>query len=519
MELCFYLSKGFTMKWMLIFLIPALLVVSRVQAGPFTRAEIGELFLFGLPDATLAEPVTRHLEKTCPGSILLFRRNLANNRQAIGLVSRLRELHRKCSDQTLLLGLDQEGGQVARIPFDPPMPSAWALGATKDPRLAEELGFQVGMTLRKLGVNMDLAPVLDLGAAHRASFIGSRSYGSDPETVSQIGSAFSFGLVRARVLPVAKHFPGLGAIPNDPHVSMIRRSVDKKSLWRLDIKPFRDFTQIYPTAIMPSHLIYAGLDPQAGPGTFSKPLLQGLLREKMGFQGLVISDDLLMKGAQESKDFGENVIAALNAGVDLVMVSWSLKSQREAIGAVLTALREGRLSEDAIKEKIARIRKIKRVVGESELAPKLASASQLLLSGSQRYADLTYEILKRNITSQSETLQPDKSLRFFVWPQDIRLKWQIERALHRRVDLGLPKPADLKATDRILAFTKTRKEIREIAAWDAKRKARTLVINQLEPGAIPSDFRSQAQIYLEHPMLGAEIAGRLRRTPAISAQE
>ncbi len=295
--------------------------IATVQAKPLTRSEIGEFFLFGIHDTKVDTKTEKHLTHLCPGSLLLFRRNLVSNQQTAELTKKLRALHATCSKQPLLIGLDQEGGQVARIPFDPPMPSPWAVGVTKDPEIANALGFQVGSTLRQLGFNMNLAPVLDLGHATKKSFIGSRSYGADPELVSKMGAAFSKGLAQAGVLPVAKHFPGIGEVPNDPHQALVRRGSTSQQLWQKDLLPFRKFAEISPSGIMPSHLIYTSTEQAAGPGTFSKTLLQGWLREKIRFNGLIISDDLLMKGAQGNKILNRNVISALQAGVDLIMIT------------------------------------------------------------------------------------------------------------------------------------------------------------------------------------------------------
>ena len=511
-EAMIHLSKQIRLFTISVFSFALLLVVSIAHARPLTRSEVGELFIFGISGTEVDAQTEKHLLAACPGSLLLFRRNLVSNQQTISLIDQLRTQHRKCSSSPLFVGLDQEGGQVARIPFDPPMPSPWAIGATKDPALAESLGYEVGLGLRKLGFNMNLAPVLDLGNAHHKSFIGVRSFGDQPDQVGEMGSAFSFGLVRARVLPVAKHFPGIGAITNDPHKGLVRRTASSDSLWQNDLRPFKVFANLFPTGIMPSHLIYKTSANSAEPGTFSKSLLQGWLRERLNYRGLVISDDLLMKGAQENHNLGESVVTALNAGVDLVMVSWSFKSQRQAVDAVFSALRSGKISESLLREKIGRIQKTKLVIGDSPPSPHLAG-SQLLLMGSQNYTDLAFETLRKNLAGQRKNFPLQRPEEIYIWPQDLRLKWQIERAIAGRVYL-LPQNQkaleSLKEESLVLAFARTTKEATELSHWSKSLKSKTMVINQMAPGMIANGFQKEIPVFLQHPMIAAEVGSTLQ---------
>jgi beta-N-acetylhexosaminidase len=506
----FYGRKAFFRRKTSLVVPALLLAVSIAHSRPLTRSEVGELFIFGLSQAAIDPATEAHLKSSCPGSILLFRRNLKSNLQVVQLTEQLRLLHRGCSKHPLLIGLDQEGGQVARIPFDPPMPSPWSVGVTRNTRISEELGYQVGLTLRSLGFNLNLAPVLDLGQDGQKTFIGSRSYGSDPDLVGRMGTSFSLGLIRSRVLPIAKHFPGIGSVPNDPHQVMVRRPASADLLWKKDLKPFQEFTQLFPTGVMPSHLIYPQADHSEGPGTFSKVLLRDWLREKLNYRGLVISDDLLMKGAQENRDLGHNVVIALRAGVDLVMVSWSIRSQQRAVQAVLEALKDGRLEENAVREKILRIRKIKQIVGEPKL-DKRARADRLLLIGTQRYADLTYTVLRKNLGPQLLHLNLHKPRRVFQWPSDLRSRWQIERILHQTVyDSSSTEFQKIQPGDMIIAFVRNKKEARSLLKWPLSTRKKTLVINQVEPGLFDSSFAAEVGIYLQHPMLASEIAKGLQ---------
>jgi beta-glucosidase-like glycosyl hydrolase len=487
------------------------LAIQAAAAGP-SADEIGELLIVGIHGPTLDQKMEEHLVRVCPGSILLFRRNLVSNQQTLALVRKLRELHQRCSRHPLFLGVDQEGGVVSRIPFDPPLPSAWAMGQTQDPQIVEALGREVGHSLRKLGFNMNLAPVLDLGARDRKSFIGSRSFGDDAENVARMGTAYSMGLIKAQVLPVAKHYPGLGPGASDPHLVVVRRSIAQNALLKNDLSPFRVFAGLFPTAVMPSHLVYPAASSEGTPGTYSSVLLKNWLRDGMGYRGLVVSDDLQMKGAQNSKSISKNVISSLNAGVDIAMISWSSRDQLQASIAIREALKKGLISQQNFNEKVERIRKTKRIIGQAPLGFSHRQ-NDLLVQGSSRYTGLSTEVLKKNLArlpSLPKRVSPD---RIFVWPVDSRARWQIERTLQRPVySADSIEFRKIRKNDLILAFVRSKRSARSLLAWRKSLRNQTLVINQVEPGVLGSArFFHEWPVFMHHPMLAPEIAKRLHQ--------
>lgn len=516
--------------WSAACIVLAILAVLPAKAGPSGRSkaptaaadEIGELLIVGIHAATLDQKTEDHLVKLCPGSILLFKRNLVSNQQTLALVKRLRELHAKCSRHPLFLGVDQEGGTVSRLPFDPPLPSAWALGQTRDPLIVEALGREVGRSLRRLGFNMNLAPVLDLGNERKKSFIGSRSFGESPQIVAEMGTAYSLGLIKAQVLPVAKHYPGLGSGENDPHLVMVRRSIAQESLEKQDLAPFRAYTELFPTGLMPSHLVYPLATEDNTPGTFSRTLLQGWLRDGMNYQGLVVSDDLQMKGAGDTKEIGENVISSLRAGVDIAMISWSSRDQWQAAQAIRAALKSGALSRSDFEDKVARIRKTKRIISQSELGTS-SRQDDLLIQGSHTYTTLASQVLEKNLARLSPLPGRSAPERIFIWPLDLRTKWQIERILLKPVYSADSKEfKQIRKSDLILAFAKNKRSARSLLAWRKSLRSQTLVINQIEPGALlqhgkDAGFYHEWPIFMDHPMLAPEIAKRLhhRWSPAL----
>lgn len=479
--------------------LATLLVVSTAAARPLTVDQIGELFVFGISGTQIDSILESHLRATCPGSILLFKRNVLSEPQLVSLTTKLDSIHKTCSLSPLFIGVDQEGGSVSRIALDPPMPTPWSVGLSEDPSLAENLGLTVGSHLRRLGINFNLAPVLDLGSSQLDTFIGTRAYGAKAEVVAAMGAAFSRGLVRSGVLPVAKHFPGMGIVPNDPHTQMVRRSTSFEHLKRVDMKPFEEFFKIHPSAVMPSHLIYPLADQSGRPGTFSKELLMNQLRNKMRFQGLVVSDDLLMRGAQESKDLGANVVSALAAGNDIVMISWSKLNQQKAVQAVANALKSGSLTSAFLLEKIERIRRHKVAILNS--SPKETTLA---------YSSTVLELVGKAVRGVDPIRLKTKPRRLFVWPENFRARWQVERVLHLpTLGASAIEFKTIQKGDLILAFVRDRHQLRKVERWPQTIRANTIVINQMKPYLPLRGYAGKWDLPIDHPMLAAEVAKKL----------
>lgn len=494
-----------------------LLVVSIVEARPSSSQnlgvdEIGELFIFGIPGPTIDSQLESHLLKTCPGSVLLFKRNLNSQEQVFSLITKLRELHAKCSRFPLFVAVDQEGGVVSRLPFDPPLPSAWSLGQAHDPQLVQKFGREVGRVLRKLGFNMNLAPVLDVGSRSQTSFISTRSFGDDPELVGETATHFSLGLLESRVLPVAKHFPGLGPSAEDPHRNIVRRSVDRDDLEKKDLIPFRLFSELYPSAIMPSHLVYPALDDSLLPATYSKQILINRLRQDLNFNGLVVSDDLQMRGAQTQPQIGQSVLRALRAGVDIAMISWSSIDQQSAVSAVSLSITKHILSVEEAKEKVEKIRKIKRLLGESSLQ-QISKSKELLIQGSLNYTNLAAELLVKNLSQiQLSTKEPIPN-RIFIWPPDSRTRWQVERVLNIPVlDTNSAEFFKIQPRDLILSFIRSKALGVRVLQWDKRLRKQTYIINQSEPGLNFDGFKGELPLFMSHPMLAHEVSKKILKT-------
>lgn len=375
--------------------------------------KVGQLFILGFPQRELTPELRAFLSKQKPGAFVIFKRNFTS----LETVRKLnRDLYTLSLEQTHLpplLAIDQEGGNVARIPIYPPMPSALSLGQTKSPVLAEEMGYETASVMKELGFNMNLAPVLDVANPNEFSFIGTRSYGSDPRVVGDIGYSFSKGMIRNGIVPTAKHFPGTGETSSDPH---FHSAVNNFSLEELQEKHFPPFTQFSKlgifSAIMVSHSIYPHLDPQAQPAVFSKKIVTDILRTQMKFRGLAITDDLQMSASRALLKPEDAALSALQAGNDIVMLTWSFDEQAKAMARVKKGILAGELSEADLNQKLKRILTAKFYLRPSSLRdPQSEKSRNLVLSS--KMGKIDDEILEKNIPAVDISAFQNKKICIF----------------------------------------------------------------------------------------------------------
>ncbi len=494
-----------------------ILALTPVCGASDLSTKVGQFFIFGVSDNAdkLSKDSAAHLTATRPGGYILFRRNMRNNAQLSSLVREMQKLSKQVSELPAFIALDQEGGQVSRIPLLPQMPSPWAVAKTQDPALAKQFGVSVGAALREFGVNMNLAPVLDVGARNQYSFLGSRAYTQDVDSIAKMGVAFAQGLWAAKVIPVGKHFPGLGPVVNDPHKVLVRRSVSVEELWKQDLPPFQAFAKLETSAMMISHFIYPKLDPTMVPATFSKSIVSGLLRGTLGYQGLIMTDDLMMEGARASNDFQENVIRAFEAGADLIMVSWSRARQKIAVEGIINAVKSGRISMAEIDLRLERIHKIKAHLPTDEVFPN-ANEKLLQATTSDSYKDIVRKITELNISQQLEILKAAKATRYCLLPTQKDFGQGFYNGLKKTVPLSL---ASVDAEDfsdfcdengRLILFVRNQQEYNQAKAMPENIKSRTLLINQIRPSLFKQKFPLEIQIFANNGDIPELLSQNLR---------
>jgi beta-N-acetylhexosaminidase len=315
-----------------------------------TSRSIPRLFCLGFDGLTVPDHLLPLLEAEL-GGVILFRRNLQDVEQICRLTAGLHA----AAASPLLVGVDQEGGRVTRLPspFLAP-PAAAILGAVNDERLTADLARAVGRELKVAGFTWNLAPVLDVHTNPANPVIGDRAFSSDPDRVARLGVAVIQGLTQAGILATAKHFPGHGETETDSHLTL-PESPQSGARWRaVEFVPFRRAILAGVPLVMVAHLRCPALDPEA-PSSLSRAVITGILREELGYDGVVVSDDLEMAAIAARFNPGEAAVRFLEAGGDLILFCQDAARQRTAIAAVEAAVRTRRLPEARLLASLDRI--------------------------------------------------------------------------------------------------------------------------------------------------------------------
>ncbi len=305
-------------------------------------------------DATRIEPeFEAKLRETPLAGLILFARNIESLAQTRALTDTIREI---LPDP--IIAIDQEGGRVARLRDGvEELPAMLALAATGDVQLAERAGAQMGFDLRRAGVNVDYAPVLDLALYKMNTVIGARSFGDDPQQVVQFAAAFARGLRAQGIVPTFKHFPGHGSTAVDSHLDLPVIDLDEATLRSRDLAPF---AALLPDAeaVMTAHIVVRSFDPDQ-PATLSHKILTELLRVELGFPGVCFTDCMQMDAIAKSVGSAQGAVEALIAGADCVLISHDYTIAKESIGLIVEAVAEGRLASERLQEAFQRVQTLR----------------------------------------------------------------------------------------------------------------------------------------------------------------
>ncbi|MCU0464926.1 MAG: beta-N-acetylhexosaminidase [Anaerolineae bacterium] len=319
--------------------------------------QIGQMFSVGFYGTTAPDYLLDWLREGRVGGIILFARNVESAEQLAALTASLHA----AAKTPILIGIDQEGGAIARLraPYFGEIPGALALASTADAETNTKAAYGIiGAELRALGINWDYAPVVDLTYNRDNPTVGTRSFGQDPETVSALASEAVRGLQAHGVAACAKHFPGLGATSVDTHLALPTLDTSVEELMTSDLIPYRAVIGAGIASIMTTHTIYSALDAQH-PATLSGVVVMQMLRDRLGYDGVVVSDCMEMKAIADNYGSAESAILAAQAGLDMILISHTRERQAEAFDALLAAVESGRVPLKRVEEAVGRVQALK----------------------------------------------------------------------------------------------------------------------------------------------------------------
>ncbi len=379
-------------------------------------------------DLTRVNPSIRKLLTDNPvGGVILFKSNLKDTPQILSLTSDLQRVMRFGKHLPLLIGIDQEGGQIVRLPqdqatnFSGNMSMAAAFKGNARHNYADQVGYAIAQEVHSLGINVNFVPDVDVNINPDNPIIGVRSFGDNVDDVVLLGQAFSQGTQAAGVASSLKHFPGHGDTSVDSHLGLPRVSHRLAQAWQIDLYPFQKIiANSNPDMVMVAHIQYPALDKQTiyadklhknimVPATLSYPIVTGLLRDKLNYHGVIVTDALhLMKAISDNFSMKTAVIDAFVAGNDIALMPLRLDGENQArklvdlIQSVHDAVLSGVLSEKALDESVLRILQLKLKLGllKPNLLPlddKIARANSMLNNSEHRQ-------LEQTLANQSVTL-------------------------------------------------------------------------------------------------------------------
>jgi beta-N-acetylhexosaminidase len=322
------------------------------------REEIGQLFMLGFSGRSVTPEVASLLAEYRPGGVILFSRNLEYAEQIASLTN---DLQRHAPHGPLLIGIDQEGGRVSRLPASEftIFPPCALIGHCGSAALAYAVAQATATELRAVGINMNMAPVLDVQSNEANPVIGDRAFGAHPAQVSELGLATLRGLQEQRVVACGKHFPGHGDTDLDSHLALPVVRASREVLMAREVPPFAHAIHGGLAAIMTAHVQYPALDDR-WPATLSHVMLTDLLRRDLRFDGLVLTDDLEMRAIVDHYGVGEAAVRSFLAGADVLLICKEPDRQAEAMDAVRRAVDEGTITGERLARSLRRVEQVKR---------------------------------------------------------------------------------------------------------------------------------------------------------------
>lgn len=320
--------------------------------------KIGQLLFFGFQGTVLDKPTMDVIGKWKPGGLIVMGENVKSADQLLALVNSLKDQNSK-SGIPAFISVDEEGGRVSRMPPElKNMPSARTIGKTGSADIAKSVGGMLAEEVKAYGFNMDFAPVLDIWSNPKNTVIGDRALGTDPDTVGRLGVQVMKGIASSGVVPVVKHFPGHGDTTADSHKELPVSNSGLERLESFELKPFVEAVRDGADAVMIAHILLPKVDAE-NPASLSRTFITDILRKKIGFNGVVITDDMTMAAISKNYGMAEAALKSFKAGSDMILVVHGYNDEAAVAEALKNAVLNGEISGDRLDQSVYRILKLK----------------------------------------------------------------------------------------------------------------------------------------------------------------
>ncbi|RJE87001.1 beta-N-acetylhexosaminidase [Paenibacillus sp. 1011MAR3C5] len=329
--------------------------------------KIARMCVIGVPGPYIDEETSKRFGAHPIGGLGIFPHNIQSEAQLQEWIASATQLTASTPNrQPLYLSIDEEGGSLSNLKdFYPYMPSNRAVGLADSEGIAHEQGKLIGSQLHEVGIPMNWAPVLDVNTNVDNPVVGIRSFGEVPSTVARLGAAYIAGMHEAGVACTAKHFPGHGQVRGDSHIDLQTCELDRDQLLAGPLLPFQKAIEAGVDSVMLAHIVFPAIPESQGlPASLSYYFATELLRNKLGFQGVICTDDIEMGAIKNNYEPAEIGVMAVLAGNDLILMCHTPQFQEEVMAGIVKAVRAGVIPEDRIDESMTRI---------DELHAKMAS--------------------------------------------------------------------------------------------------------------------------------------------------
>ena len=340
------------------------------------RRDIGQLLIGSLPGVTITPEIRSLAREFSLGGVTLFARNIEAPEQVAELSIDTQTL---ASEIPLWIAVDQEGGRVARLrkPFTEWPPMA-VLGRSDSTELASRFAAALAAELKAVGITLDYAPVLDIHTNPKNPVIGDRALAENAEAVARLGAVIVRGLQNNGVAACGKHFPGHGDTAVDSHLELPLVEHPPDRIRRVECVPFREAIRADVAFIMTAHVLVPSLDEER-PATLSPRIVQDMLRDELGYQGVILSDDLEMNAIARTREIPDAAVQAIAAGCDALLIcSGSIDTQAATLEALVHAVEDGRISYKRLEAALKRLRRAKERFLAAPVAAQAPRLQQVL---------------------------------------------------------------------------------------------------------------------------------------------